>query len=105
MAHRKAKDGRYKPSSSPSRNDPFLSGPVEHALFLPFPPVCWMHFDPLFGRRVHPAAENTTAGEYQCVRRAALVEDRQLKVAVEGRCRYRLPFHDALDWELLSQTL
>jgi len=33
-------------------------------LFVPFPPVCWVHFNPLLGCRAYPPAENTTACEH-----------------------------------------
>jgi hypothetical protein len=32
-------------------------------------------------------------GKTKALYRASLIEDRQFKVTVEGRCRYRLPFH------------
>ena len=74
-------------------------------LVLPFSPVGWVNFDPLLGCSVYPAAKDTPAGEHQCVRRAAFVEDRQRKVAVEGRCRYWLPFHGRQNRARLRQRL
>src|SRR5690348_13360584 len=48
--------------------------------------------EPRLGLRVDPSAENAPAREHESVR-AVVVDDGQLKVAVERRVGYRLPPH------------
>jgi hypothetical protein len=53
---------------------------------MPLAPVRRVHVEPLARLRLHPAADNTPAGEDQ--RMGALrVEDGQFEIAIEGCCR------------------
>jgi len=66
-------------------------------LFDPFAPVRRVHVDPLFQFGIYPTAWKPATGEDKRLQRA-FVDDGELKVAVEGRGRYRLP-HEPL-WTL-----
>ena len=57
---------------------------------LPFAPMGRPHVQPLFGFHLHPSVENAAAREYERVR-PVVINDGQLKIAVERRGGYLLP--------------
>ena len=57
---------------------------------LPFPPMSRAHVQPFLGFQFHPSAGDAPAWEYERMR-AIVIDDSQLKVAVERRAGYMLP--------------
>ena len=57
---------------------------------LPFAPMGRPHVQPLLGFHLHPSVENAAAWEYERVR-PVVIDDGQLKIAVERRGGYLLP--------------
>jgi len=55
-------------------------------------------------RRIDPTVQNSTRRENKRVR-FVLVKDGQFEIAVERRCRYRLPLHSPQYWKMSTLAL
>ncbi len=62
---------------------------------LPIAPMSWPYVEPLLGLHLHPSVENAAARKYERVR-AVVIDDGQLKIAVERSGGYLLPHLNSL---------